>query len=91
MARSNRRLSPLAAPYVKRAGIVTSATPARTNKTGQGDAGIREKILNEAFSKGLLLLGCGETSIRFCPPLCVTEDQVDTAVKLLGEAISAVG
>jgi 4-aminobutyrate aminotransferase len=58
--------------------------------TGKGDAEIRSKILHAAFAKGLLLLGCGQTSIRFCPPLCVTEDQVETAMKVLDEAIGAV-
>lgn len=42
-----------------------------------------------AFELGLLLLECGEATIRICPPLIVDEAAVDTAIRLFGEAISA--
>lgn len=45
----------------------------------------REAVVQAAFRRGLLLLGCGESGIRFCPPLCVTAGQVDTALGLLAE------
>ena len=35
------------------------------------------------FPRGLLLLGCGESAIRFCPPLCVSAEQVDKALTIL--------
>ncbi|MGH2462090.1 MAG: aminotransferase class III-fold pyridoxal phosphate-dependent enzyme [Candidatus Limnocylindria bacterium] len=44
-----------------------------------------------AFQRGLLLLECGEASIRFCPPLMVDETAVDTAIKLYAEALASVG
>lgn len=50
----------------------------------------REKIIQEAFRRGLLLLGCGETAIRFCPPLCVTAEQVDVCLRVLDGVIGAV-
>src|SRR5947209_3087207 len=40
----------------------------------------RDAIVQKAFQNGLLLLGCGEAAIRFCPPLCITADQIDTAL-----------
>jgi 4-aminobutyrate aminotransferase len=46
-------------------------------------AALREKVIQTAFGRGLLLLGCGETAIRFCPPLCVSAAQVDTALAIL--------
>ena len=42
-----------------------------------------------AFERGLLLLECGEATIRLCPPLIVDEAAVDAAIRLFGEAISA--
>jgi 4-aminobutyrate aminotransferase len=53
-------------------------------------AALREKVIQTAFRRGLLLLGCGETAIRFCPPLCVTAAQVDTALSILDGVIGAV-
>jgi len=41
------------------------------------------------FERGLLVLECGEATIRLCPPLIVDEEAVDTAVRLFAEAIAA--
>jgi 4-aminobutyrate aminotransferase len=53
----------------------------------QPDPPARDAVVQLAFRKGLLLLGCGESAIRFCPPLCVSAAQVDTALQLLEEAL----
>ncbi|MDR4506842.1 MAG: acetyl ornithine aminotransferase family protein [Candidatus Brocadiaceae bacterium] len=47
----------------------------------------RDEILRRAFSKGLLLLGCGRSAIRFCPPLILTKKDVVTALSILEECI----
>ncbi len=44
-----------------------------------------------AFERGLLVLECGEASIRFCPPLIVDPEAVDTAIRLYAESLAAVG
>ncbi|HEV7200443.1 MAG TPA: acetyl ornithine aminotransferase family protein [Candidatus Limnocylindria bacterium] len=44
-----------------------------------------------AFERGLLVLECGEASIRFCPPLIVDEAAVDTAIRLYAESLASVG
>ncbi len=51
---------------------------------------LRDTIVYEAFKNGLLLLGCGESSIRFCPPLLVTEEEVDTALTILARIFESV-
>src|SRR5262249_24115377 len=43
----------------------------------------RDQVVQAAFRRGLLLLGCGESAVRFCPPLCISAAQVETAVHLL--------
>jgi 4-aminobutyrate aminotransferase len=43
----------------------------------------RDAVVQEAFRRGLLLLGCGECGIRFCPPLCINSAQVQTALQIL--------
>jgi 4-aminobutyrate aminotransferase len=50
---------------------------------------LREKVLQEAFRRGLLLLGCGRSTIRLAPPLMIDADDADTAVRLLDESIDA--
>jgi 4-aminobutyrate aminotransferase len=48
-----------------------------------------EAVQEAAFERGLLTLECGESSLRFSPPLIVTEDDVDTAVRIFAEALGA--
>lgn len=48
---------------------------------------LRERIVELAFERGLLILGCGETSIRLCPPLIVNQNEADIALDILEECI----
>jgi 4-aminobutyrate aminotransferase len=50
---------------------------------------LRERILAEAFQRGLLLLGCGRSTIRLAPPLIVDEEDAATAARILEEAVVA--
>lgn len=56
---------------------------------GQPDGKLRDQLVDAAFERGLLLLGCGEHTIRFCAPLIVSEAQVEAAVRLFGETVAA--
>ncbi|HLY35890.1 MAG TPA: aminotransferase class III-fold pyridoxal phosphate-dependent enzyme [Candidatus Limnocylindria bacterium] len=42
-----------------------------------------------AFERGLLVLECGESTLRFCPPLIVDGEAVDHAVGIFAEALAA--
>jgi len=48
----------------------------------------RDAVQQAAFKRGLLLLGCGEKTIRVLPPLDVTEREISLAVDLLTDAIA---
>jgi 4-aminobutyrate aminotransferase len=48
----------------------------------------REAVVQAAFRRGLLLLGCGEAALRFCPPLCVSAEQVETTLHILAEVLA---
>lgn len=56
-------------------------------KDGQNNVELRNKIEDTCFEHGLLILGCGESGLRLCPPLCITAGQVKDAVRLLGEVL----
>ncbi len=49
---------------------------------------LRDKIVNLAFERGLLTLGCGQSVIRLSPPLSTTKNEVDEALTILEEAIT---
>jgi 4-aminobutyrate aminotransferase len=52
------------------------------------DPATRDAMVQTAFHQGLLLLGAGDSAIRFCPPLCVSAQQVETALQILGGIIA---
>jgi len=51
----------------------------------------RDRIVDLAFERGVLLLGCGPNTIRVAPPLVVTREQADIAMDVLEECITLVG
>jgi 4-aminobutyrate aminotransferase len=55
------------------------------------DHDLRDRVIQEAFRRGLLLLGCGECALRFCPPLCITAEQVDKALEIVGGVLAGLG
>lgn len=44
---------------------------------------LRKEVIQRCFERGLLLLGCGESAIRFCPPLVIDEEDVQVAIEIL--------
>ncbi|ACK72816.1 Acetylornithine transaminase [Gloeothece citriformis PCC 7424] len=60
------------------------------DREGNLDPVLRNYVLNEAFYRGLLLLGCGKAAIRFCPPLVISGEQIEVALKILAEILEEV-
>jgi L-lysine 6-transaminase len=50
----------------------------------------RDLLRKECYAKGLILLGAGDQSIRFRPPLNLTREQVDEGLEIMRDAIVAV-
>jgi 4-aminobutyrate aminotransferase len=72
---------------VRGKGLMAAIELVKDRKTKEPDPDVRDRIIQEAFRRGLLLLGCGASSIRLCPALTVTSDHVDEALSLLQEAV----
>jgi 4-aminobutyrate aminotransferase len=51
---------------------------------------LRDRVVDLAFERGLLILGCGPNSIRLCPPLVINEDQAAFAVDTLEECLRTI-
>jgi 4-aminobutyrate aminotransferase len=49
-----------------------------------------EEVQWAALQRGLLVLECGRSAVRMSPPLIVTADEVDTALRLFTDAVAAV-
>jgi 4-aminobutyrate aminotransferase len=47
----------------------------------------RNAVVQACFKRGLLILGCGENTIRFCPPLVVDRDECRTCLEIFESAL----
>jgi L-lysine 6-transaminase len=50
----------------------------------------RQKFREIAFSKGLVMLGSGERSLRFRPPLNISEQEIKEGVRIIRDTLSAM-
>lgn len=73
---------------VRGLGLMIGVEFARTDGSWAPDAALRDRVMRHCFEKGLLLLGCGESTIRFCPPLIATREEAATAVEIFDSAIN---
>ncbi|MFH1637191.1 MAG: aspartate aminotransferase family protein [Candidatus Woesearchaeota archaeon] len=50
----------------------------------------RNKFEEECFNRGLMVLGCGYTGLRFLPPLDVRKREIDIALNVIEDSLKAV-
>lgn len=72
---------------VRGMGLMVGMEIVKDRATRAADPPRRDDIVQAAFRKGLLLLGCGESTVRFCPPLVVSSEQIATAIGILDEIL----
>ncbi|HEY8519938.1 MAG TPA: acetyl ornithine aminotransferase family protein [Gammaproteobacteria bacterium] len=75
---------------VRGLGLMVGVELVRDRATKTPAVEERNRVVQKCFERGLLLLGCGESTVRFCPPLIVNEQQIDTAVELFDAALADI-
>jgi 4-aminobutyrate aminotransferase len=75
---------------VRGRGLMIGVEIVKDKKTKEYAAADRDRIVQLAFERGILLLGCGPSTIRIVPPLIVTRDEADVALDALDDAIAIV-
>jgi 4-aminobutyrate aminotransferase len=75
---------------VRGLGLMIGVELVKDRKTKEKATEWREAVLQQAFQKGLLLLGCGENTVRFMPPLIVTQEQAKVAVEIFDEILEQI-
>ncbi len=76
---------------VRGLGLMVGVEIVSDRVTRERDPIARNSIILNAFSRGLLLLGCGENTIRFCPALTISAEEVDAGLSIFHEAVRAAG
>lgn len=75
---------------VRGKGLMVGVELVKDRATKEGAPDLRDRVVRGAFNKGLLLLGCGESTIRFCPALVISSDEVDTGLSIFEETLREI-
>jgi 4-aminobutyrate aminotransferase len=73
---------------VRGAGLMLGVEFVTDRKTKAVYHHIVHQLELAAFKRGLLLLGCGQSTIRMAPPLVIDEEDVSTGLRIFDEALS---
>jgi 4-aminobutyrate aminotransferase len=75
---------------VRGRGLMIGVELVRDRQTKERATEEREAVVAGAFKRGLLILGAGKNAIRFSPPLVLTREEADVAVKIFDDALTEV-
>jgi 4-aminobutyrate aminotransferase len=75
---------------VRGKGLMVGVELVKNRETKERAGEWRNAIVQKAFQKGLLLLGCGENTIRFCPALTVSPEEIDVCLSIFDEVVREV-
>jgi 4-aminobutyrate aminotransferase len=75
---------------VRGRGLMIGIELVKDKVTREPAIALRNRIETLAFERGLMVLGCGENSLRLSPPLIVNEHEATVALDILEEALTQV-
>ncbi len=73
---------------VRGLGLMLAFELVKDQATREPASELRNRIVERAFERGVLILGAGESSIRLSPPLIITEEQADFALDVMEECLN---
>ena len=93
-AHMRKRLDELAQRHevigdVRGLGLMLATDFVKDRRTKEPHAKVKDGVVAEAAKRGLILLPCGRSSVRYIPPLCITRDEVDAGIEILDASIAA--
>ncbi len=75
---------------VRGKGLMIGVELVRDRATKERAPAERDRVVQEMFRRGVLVLGAGANAIRFSPPLVLTKAQADTVARIFDESLTAV-
>ena len=73
---------------VRGIGLMIGIEFVNNRETREPEEKLRDKVVDLAFERGLLTLGCGTSTIRVSPPLCITAEEIDEGLAIFEEAVT---
>ncbi|HXW66849.1 MAG TPA: acetyl ornithine aminotransferase family protein [Thermoplasmata archaeon] len=74
---------------VRGLGLLTATEFVRDRSTKAPAPRFRDRVIEESYRRGLILLPCGRSTIRYIPPLIVQRAEIDEAIEIVDAAIGA--
>jgi len=75
---------------VRGKGLMIGVELVRDRRTKEPARKERDIIVDEAFKRGLMLLGASKSSLRLAPPLIIGREEINIAVEIMEEVIREV-
>lgn len=75
---------------VRGKGLMVGVELVKDRETKEQASDWRNRLIQNAFQKGLLLLGCGENTIRLCPALTVNREEIDVCLNIFQESLQKI-
>jgi 4-aminobutyrate aminotransferase len=75
---------------VRGLGLMVGVELVRDRVTKERATTERDRIVQEMFKRGVLILGAGRNALRFAPPLVISKAQVDAVVGVFQDALKVV-
>jgi 4-aminobutyrate aminotransferase len=72
---------------VRGRGLMVGMELVKDRRTREPNQEASRRVVDTAFQHGLLLLGCGKSTIRLAPPLVIDDVDIDRGLELLGEVL----
>ncbi len=71
-------------------GLMIGIEMVRNQETKEPAVAERSRIIQRCFERGLLILGCGASTIRFAPPLVIKRAEAEEALATFEEVLTEV-
>ncbi|MFA5031744.1 MAG: acetyl ornithine aminotransferase family protein [bacterium] len=75
---------------VRGKGLMLACELVRDRTTKEKAIEETDKVLEKCFEYGLMVLSCGENTIRFIPPLIVTKEEIDIALDIFSTVLKEI-
>ncbi len=75
---------------VRGLGLMLGVDIVKDRETREPDGKLRDKIVYKCFENGLLVLGAGESVVRWSPSLVITEDEVSVALEIFENVLKSI-
>lgn len=72
---------------VRNLGLLIGVEFVKDRKSKEPAMGLRNNIVKRCYERGLLMIPCGESTIRITPPLTIREEEIGTGIEILEKAL----